>query len=513
MIGEIMEKGKIIKGAFILTAANIITRLLGFFYRVYMADLIGAEGMGLYQLIVPVYMLIWSISSSGFSTAISKLTASEKAEGRSPDFILRLSLILSVSLSIILSILVYLRADFIAAEILNDKRTTLSLHLISFCFPFMAMGSCIRGYFFGMQDSLPPAVSQVVEQITRMTVIFLVGSFLIPKGIDYACAAAVMGMCAGEIVSCAYILTGYLAGKKKPHSRKNRGLASAYAVILSMVIPLTLNRLVSSLLSALENILIPSRLMLWGLSKTDAISEFGRLSGMAMPLLMFPSSFLTAVSITIVPAISESFAKKSYRQIGKTVEKSILFATVTGFGTAGLFISFPDRISSLVYGDTSIGAILFLLGFICPFMYLNVMLGGILNGLGEQLTIFKNGVIGSLICLGFVWFGIPRLGIYGYITGSLIASMITAVLNIHRVSMKTTFSLNLSGLIFKPLFSIALSCLASLNLVPVIAPLMPPYTATAVLIIILAVSFAALLLLTGSVRKADIDYLLLPLKK
>ncbi|MCD8159392.1 MAG: oligosaccharide flippase family protein [Clostridiales bacterium] len=286
-----MEKGKIIRGAFILTGANIITRLLGFFYRVYMADLICAEGMGLYQLIVPVYMLAWSISSSGFSTVISKLTASEKAAGRTPCLILKLSVFMSVGLGIALGFILWENADFMAEYILNDIRTALSLKLICFCFPFVALGSCIRGYFFGLQNSLPPAVSQVIEQITRMTVIFLIGGLLIPKGIEYACAAAVTGMCAGEIVSAVYILISLFSEPKNKKHFKNRNLLSAYKLILAMVIPLTLNRLISSLLSALENILIPLRLELYGLSKTDAISEFGRLSGMALPLIMFPSSF------------------------------------------------------------------------------------------------------------------------------------------------------------------------------------------------------------------------------
>lgn len=512
--GEAMEKGKIIKGAFILTAANIITRLLGFFYRVYMAELIGAEGMGLYQLIVPVYMLIWSISSSGFSTAISKLTASEKAAGRDPTLILRLCLALSVSIGLILGAAVYINADFIAESILNDKRTALSLHILSFCFPFMAMGSCIRGYFFGVQNSFPPAVSQVAEQVTRMAVIFIVGGFLIPKGIDYACAAAVMGMCVGETVSCVYIFLGYMSEGRKKYCGRKRSVLSAYSAILSMVIPLTLNRLASSLLSALENILIPMRLVAWGLSKTDAISEFGRLSGMALPLLMFPSSFLTAVSITIVPAISESFAMKRYSSISAAVEKSVLFATVTGFCAAGLFITLPDRISFLVYGDNQIGGLLFLLGFMSPFMYLNVMLGGILNGLGEQLAIFKNGIAGSVICLLSVWFAIPRLGIYGYISGCLLSSVATSFLNLRRVSKKTDFRLKLSPLIIKPLISMAAACAVSLNIGhTAVFSHMSEVWASAALVLVTVVLYAALLLVTGSVGKADIDYILSPFKK
>ncbi|MCD7777294.1 MAG: polysaccharide biosynthesis protein [Clostridiales bacterium] len=508
-----MEKGKIIRGAFILTGANIITRLLGFFYRVYMADLIGAEGMGLYQLIVPVYMLAWSISSSGFSTVISKLTASEKAASRNPCLILKLSVFMSVGLGIALGFILWENADFTAEYILNDIRTALSLKLICFCFPFMALGSCIRGYFFGLQNSLPPAVSQVVEQITRMTVIFLIGGLLIPKGIEYACAAAVTGMCAGEIVSAVYILISLFSESKNKKHFKNRNLLSAYKLILAMVIPLTLNRLISSLLSALENILIPLRLELYGLSKTDAISEFGRLSGMALPLIMFPSSFLTAVSITIVPAISESCAVKNNREVRAAAEKSILFAAVTGFGAAGLFITLPDEISRLIYGSNSIGDILFMLGLLCPCMYLNVMLTGILNGMGEQISIFINGLTGSLICLSCVWFIIPETGLYGYIFGSLFGIILSSGLNFYRVNKNSALKFSLSDFLLKPLFSAVSAGLLTDWLKKILPSQLPFGVSSGLLCGVFAVFFIVLLILTGSVKKKDIYYILSPLFK
>ncbi|MCD7903992.1 MAG: polysaccharide biosynthesis protein [Clostridiales bacterium] len=508
-----MEKGKIIKGAFILTGANVITRLLGFFYRVYMAELIGAEGMGLYQLIVPVYMLVWSISSSGFSTVISKLTASEKATGRKPSLILKLSAAMSVGASVILGCFIYKNADFIAERLLNDLRTALSLRLICFCFPFMALSSCIRGHFFGLQNSLPPAVGQVVEQITRMAVIFLIGGILIPKGIEYACAAAVTGMCVGEIVSCFYILISLFTGAERKRALKGRSLTSACKLILAMVIPLTLNRLISSLLSAAENILIPSRLEVFGLSKTAAVSEFGKLSGMAMPLIMFPSSFLTAVSITIVPAISESCAAKNTRAIKTTSEKSVLFATVTGFGAAALFLTLPGEISSLIYGEETIGDILFMLSFLCPFMYLNVILSGILNGLGEQMSIFINGLTGSLICLLSVWFIIPRFGIYGYIFGSLFGMLITSALNLYRVNKNSALSLNLSDFILKPLLSSALASLSVSRLKAYISPLFSSALSALILCLALCLIFAFSLILTGTVKKRDIAAVISPFLK
>ncbi|MCC8097537.1 MAG: polysaccharide biosynthesis C-terminal domain-containing protein, partial [Eubacterium sp.] len=278
-------------------------------------------------------------------------------------------------------------------------------------------------------------------------------------------------------------------------------------------IPLTLNRLISSLLSALENILIPLRLELYGLSKTSAISEFGRLSGMALPLIMFPSSFLTAVSITIVPAISESCAVKNNRAVRAAAEKSILFAAVTGFGAAGLFITLPEEISSLIYGSNSIGDILLMLRILWPWMSLNVMLTGILNRLGEQMSIFINGLTGSLICLGFVWFVIPKAGLYGYIFGSLCGIVLTTGLNLYRVNKNSALKLSLSDSLLKSLLSAASAGLMTERLKKIILFKLPSGFSAVLLCMVFALTFSALLILTGAVEKRDIYCLISPICK
>ena len=191
-----MHKKAIIKSAIILTSANIITRVLGFFYRIYMSKTIGAEGMGLYQIITPLYLLIWAISSSGLSTTMSKLTAQEKAKGQqgNAEKILTISLIISVAIALCLSISVHNFAEEISQYIIKDKRTTLSLKWLSPCFPFMAAGSVIRGYFLGMQEAKVPAISQVIEQIVRMLAVYVLADTFVPMGLEYACGAAILGM-------------------------------------------------------------------------------------------------------------------------------------------------------------------------------------------------------------------------------------------------------------------------------------------------------------------------------
>ncbi len=460
-----MKTKSIAKGALILTLAGIITRILGFVYRVYMSNAIGSEGMGLYQLIVPIYMLVWSISSSGISTTVSKLTAQENALNKYGDInrILFHSVIISVLIALVLSIALYFSADIICMFLLKDTRAILSLKLISFCFPFMAAASCIRGWFFGLRETLTPAISQVFEQSVRMLTIFFLSGILIPKGVEFAAAAAVTGMCLGEIASFVYVYLSHKQFKKSNRlfSPYTKNLRLVYITILSMAIPLTANRMTGSFLSTLENILIPQKLQSFGLSQKNAMEIYGELTGMVMPLLMFPSSILTALSTTLLPAISEASAAGNKYRIITTLKKSMSFTSIIGIGTCGLFITYPNEICELIYNRFELGELLFSIGVLCPFMYLQVTFSGILNGLGEQIFIFKTSLLSSVINISFIYFMIPQYGIYAFILGWFISILTVSFMCMHKIMKKTGLKLNISLWIIKPAFCIAGSCIIS----------------------------------------------------
>jgi len=460
-----MKTKSIAKGALILTLAGIITRILGFVYRVYMSNTIGAEGMGLYQLIVPIYMLVWSISSSGISTTISKLTARENASNKYGNMnkILFHSMIISVLIASILSVTIYFFAEKICISFLKDVRAILSLKLICFCFPFMAAASCIRGWFFGLQETLTPAISQVFEQSVRMATIFFLSGILIPKGVEFAAAAAITGMCLGEIASFVYVYISYRQFKreKKLYSKATMNITLVYGTILAIAIPLTANRMTGSFLSTIENILIPQKLQEFGLTQKDSIALYGELSGMVMPLIMFPSSILTALSTTLLPAISEASARNNNARIITTLKKSMSFTSIIGIGTCGLFITYPNEICELIYNRYELGNILFLIGISCPFTYLQVTFSGILNGLGEQVFIFKTSLLSSLINISFIYFLIPKYGIYAFILGWLISLLIVSFICIRKVIIKTGLKLNFSLWLLKPTFCIACGCVIS----------------------------------------------------
>jgi len=457
-----IKKKTIFQGALILSSAGVITRLLGFVYRIYITNAIGAEGVGLYQLIMPLYSLAWSIACSGITTSVSKLVARENAkkEYGNMGMALKQALVISCSTACLLTIVMFGGARYIAVYVFRDARTIMPIQILSAALPFMAAGSAIRGYFIGLSQPETPAISQVIEQLVRMTVIWMIAGSMMPLGLEYACSAAVIGIVAEEFISFLYMLYSYRKFKLK-HSLNKRPTLSTkqtLAALTAMALPLTLNRVSGSLLATVENALIPQRLEAFGMTRKEAISAFGRITGMAMPLIFFPSALLTALSITLVPAITESATLKNQERISHTISKSIMFTALLGIGAAGIFLTLPNELGKVIYNQ-DISEMLFLMGLMCPLWYINITLSGILNGLGEQVFIFKHSLLSSTINIAFIYFLVPSFGINAFLLGWFVSMLIVTIFSVLKIKKTAEIKLKIGDWFVKPTIASAASSL------------------------------------------------------
>lgn len=452
-----MSRKTIITGTLILTAANLITKCMGFLTRVFMSNALGAEGMGLYQLILPIYSLAWSITSAGFTTTISRLTAQEHIRGQNGNIgrIVKQAVSLSLGVSLFVSGILFFGAEEIGLVCLNDSRTAPPLRLLALAVPFMAAGSCFRGFFLGMQKTLIPAVSQVLEQAARIVTIYFLAGIFVPLGLTYACCAAVAGILLGECLSCGFTVWNYLHFKRKHKLIRKPTLSSpaVLTMILTMAVPLSATRIAASLLSTVENILIPRQLQLHGQNTVQALSTYGELTGMAMPLILLPSACLMAASVSLVPEISEACAVQQDTRISKTVSATFLFTSIVGFGAAAVFAVFPKEICYIVYNRTALGQVLFPLAFLCPFLYGQTTLHGLLNGLGEQFFLFWSSILSSLITIAVVWFFMPRYGVPAFLGGWFFSLLCNVVLSLGKLHQRTGVFPSLYDCFLKPLLA------------------------------------------------------------
>lgn len=458
-----MGKKALITGTIALTITGFITRILGFVFRIYMSNIMGAEGLGLYQLVFPIYMLIWAASSAGISLAVSKKVAEFTARGKHADAIrtLKSSIVISVSISFILSGLIFIFSPWVAEYYLHQPNTALGLKCLCICVPFMATACCIRGYFQGRQEMSISGIAQVVEQIARMVAIYFLAGLFLPKGIAYACALGTLGLCAGELASCIFTFIVFKVKKRRFRDCKPTiPYTSLMSTLVTIAIPITANRFLTSGLSSIENILIPLQLQKFGLNASEALGMYGMFSGMALPLLFFPSMVTTSISTVLVPAISDAVARKNTYQLHKTVTKSIQYASLIGIGAGCLFLTLGREIALVCYGPENalVGDMLRILAVICPFFYLQGILTGMLNGLGLQKLTFKGNIIASIICILLILVLVPKQGIMGFILALLAQSGFVTIYHLLHVLQHISLKVDVVGWIIRPGLAAAAGC-------------------------------------------------------
>ncbi|MCM1186840.1 MAG: polysaccharide biosynthesis protein [Lachnoclostridium sp.] len=434
-----MKKIKIhplIIGTAILTLTGFISRIIGFFYRIYLSRIFGEEGMGIYQLVNPVLSLSFSLTAAGYQTAISKFVAERAAVEKRPSLRPMLAgIMISTPLSVLCSLVIYTLSDFIAVSLLLEARTASMLRILAFSIPLSSIHACINGYFYGCKKAGVPAGTQLIEQIARVACVYAMSAYAFSGGQVPSINVAVYGLAIGEFVSLlAAILPAYLYYAGNIHSRRTSafpptGKNIGYMQnILYMALPLTANRLVLNVLQSIESVSIPARLKLYGYDNSTALSVYGVLTGMAMPFIFFPNALTNSISVLLLPMISENYALGDLKAVKKAAFRTIRYCFILGFFFLSVFALLGDWAGTTLFDSPLAGYFIRTLSFLCPFLYLDTTLSSILQGLGMAGRIFVMNLFALSLRLGFVFFAIPRLGISGYLYGILFSQIIQGIL-------------------------------------------------------------------------------------
>ena len=422
---SISMKNMILRGTLLLTAAGMISRIMGFFYRIFLANVIGAEGMGIYQLIFPIYSVCFSLCASGIETAVSKLTAAKFATGKPQEAasILKIGILITLTLSISCSLIIYSYAEFIAKVFLKEPQCANLLKILSITIPFGTTQSCICGYYFGIHKAGVPSFAQLIEQTARIGCVFLLYNIYLTNKINITPVIAVIGLVFGEVISLIFTLTCFSFHPQKTVSKLKDYFFSNLKEITLLSTPLTISRISINLLGSLEAALIPHALKSYGMNSSTALSVYGILTGMALPFILFPNAVTGSISLMLLPAVSKSQAGGQLSTLKSTLQKSFTFCIMLGICCFFFFLLFGNLLGEFLFSSTMAGDFITVLAWICPFLYLNTTLSSVLNGLGKTGITFLNGIIGLFIRIGFIAFGIPHLGIHGYLFGLLASQL------------------------------------------------------------------------------------------
>lgn len=461
-LGTFMKKlHTIIKGTLYLTIAGFISRIIGFFYRIFLSHTIGAEGMGIYQLIFPVYVLCFSLTVYGIHTGISRFTSAKMATNDSGGAlkVLYAGLILAVLPSIIVAYVVYSNAAYISLHFLKEARCTDLLKIITLSVPFGAIHTCINGYYYGIKNAQIPALSQLIEQIVRVASVYIIYLVIIDKGMAVTPVIASIGIVIGEIASVLFTITAILiqTNVSSSHQVTNRIPFSYFKNIFTLSLPLTANRVTITLLQSVEAILIPIQLRKYGFSSGEALSIYGVLTGMSLPLILFPSTFTNSLSVMLLPDVAEAQASSNTNRIQRTSKITIQYCLILGILCTGIFLCFGNDMGMIIFNNQLSGQFILTLAWICPFLYLSTTLNSILHGLGKTTITFIHSLISLSIRIAFILLFIPRFGIQGYLWGLLIGQLVITVLNFIVLNRYVPISISLYTWVVKPIGVLCIS--------------------------------------------------------
>lgn len=419
-----LKKHPLIRGTILLTLAGLLSRLMGFFLRIYLSRNFSEEEIGVYQLIAPVLAISFVLTGAGLQTGISRFVAKYFSSGqRNRAFHLLLSAFaIGLTVSAATTYVLYTHSEWIAVSFLLESRTAPLVRILALSVPFSCIHACTNGFCYGIQKSGFPALSQLLEQIFRFATIALVVTALYCRGLIPTISVAVLGILIGEAIAALCSLAYLFLFLHKENITKLPSLKELFreiALLLQYSWPLTLGRLIVNLLLSFEAAQIPNALVTFGFPKSEALASYGILTGMSLPLIMFPGAITGSLSVMLLPHISKAEETQNNASIQKAVSNSFFYCFLLGGLCTLAFFFLGKPVSFLLFHNETAGTYVANLSFLCPFLYFTSTAASILNGLGKTKYTFFCQIVSLFLKLLFVFFLIPKYGLSAYFMGLL----------------------------------------------------------------------------------------------
>lgn len=447
-----MKRQTFIQGTSILIGASLITRVLGFVYRIALTRLIGAEGIGLFQMVFPFLTLILTIVSAGMGVAISKLVAESLVVGDRPRIrrILAIGHGITLTLAIVATALLVVFGDELTRRVFTDPRAYVPFMTLIPVVGIIAVSSVLRGYFQGLQVMSTPSVAGIIETLIRIVGVWLIALLSLARGLEYAAASVSAGMILGELAGCLYMVWVYrhkfrINDLDLPlYTVKPEPWRVTLRAMVQIALPVTISRFIGSIAYAIEPVLVTRSLMAAGASAGMATQLYGEYSGMAIPLLVFPTVFTYSLAVQLVPSIAEAVAAGRKSVVTRRLVQSFRATALVGFPTSLILLQFATPLSQAIYGQPQVGQLLAIMAPCGFLLYLQGPLSGILQGINKAGIVMRNSLIGSAVKLVIIYWLArdPSLGAAGVAWSLTIAVSLTTLLHIGSIHRLLGFYIN-----------------------------------------------------------------------
>ncbi len=512
------EKDSFLKGALILGVAGILIKVMGAFFRIPLGNLIGAEGMGYYQAAYPVYTLFLTLATAGFPTALAKLVSEKNARGdfKGANKIFKVSYATLFLTGLLAFLIFFLGADYIVNNIMKNPGAYYAMLAISPALLFVPVMSAYRGYFQGRREMSKIAISQIGEQFFRVILGIALAYYLMKvSGPELGAAGAIMGATVGAVFSILYLIITYIfeGRKRKLEIEKSKhfqdeDVFTILGRLLVVAIPITIGASVMPLVNMIDNVIVIRRLEVAGFSLAQANEMFGQLTGMAMAIVNLPSVLTVAMSMSLVPAISESFARGNRQQAIKDTKNGIkvtlLIVLPAAFGMASL----AHPIIELLYPKEPalVGQILLYLTPCVVFLGLIQTMNGILQGMGKPMIPVVALLLGMLskIVISYTLTAMPSINILGSALGTVSAYLIAALFEIVYIVKVLRVKFSVMDFLIKPLITVVTMFVCVKLGYSVFASIVGGKLATLISVALGGIIYVLVLILVGGITKEEV---------
>ncbi|MBZ2176045.1 polysaccharide biosynthesis protein [Schnuerera sp. xch1] len=454
-----MKTRGFVYGSILMIIVNFIVRSVDFIYDVMLSKFIGAEGLGLFQMAKSVLMIFIVISTAGIPTAISRLVAEYKSRNNYHIVrkILTVSILLAFFFGIIFSTVIGLFGNNIALGIYKNNNMITAIYFLIPSVILIPLTVVFRGYYYGLRIIMIPNISQVIEHVAQLLIVFGMLYFAYPIDPVTGATIAVCGIAIGEVFDLIW-LTAMLKQSNKGITyiaSKRESRTKILKQIFSISAPIAVSDVISVIFRFANSIFIPRSLMKIGFTNSEAVATLGRISGMTMPLIALPFIVTGAIAINLVPNISENMALKRYNIVKHDIKFSIKMTLLAAIPLTGLYIFYSNHLGYLIYGDIKVSQFIKIMAYGTIFMALEHTFSGILNGLNKQITATKNRLIGLIVQVFCIYSLVshPKFGINGFFIGFLLSGFIIFILDKITMIKKVKLVMDYKDLILKPVIA------------------------------------------------------------
>lgn len=484
-----------------LAATSFLMRTVSVAFNVYLTGRLGAAGIGLFSLVTDVYAMALTFAFAGLPLASTRLTVEDcgRQTGQGA-FIMCRCILYGLTVGVIMMLTVWSGADLIARLWLGDIRTASSLRILAISLPAASVECAFSGYFTARRTVLKFAAVQITEQAVKISVSIIMLHFWASRGAEYACDAVALGMTVSQTVSLICAAGLY---KLTKHEKPKEKLPGGVRALLHIALPDAAGSCARSVLLTVEHLLIPVGFRRSGQSAENAMTLYGVIHGMALPVILYPAAIMTALSSMLVPEFAECLARGNRERINSMAARAIKITVLFSVGTAGIMFIFSQGLSLSIYGDTQCAEYLRVLAPLLPIMYTDTTVDGILKGLDQQVYSMRYNIIDSAMCVVLVCVLIPKYSVKGYVAILFISEIVNFTLSIHRLSKVCRLEIDIKSSIIKPAVCITASFLTGLLLTSAQSGSTP---VLALAITVNAAVYILLLIMTGSISFEDVKW-------